>query len=113
MALTRWLGVAVLGLAGAAGCRVNSPETSTAGGALAVATWKEVPLLIRRQGGAMATLGNNVVLFGGLGNDVHADTWIWDGSTWTRQTPAVSPPARSHAMMAALGNKLVLFGGTP
>jgi hypothetical protein len=35
-----------------------------------------------------------VVLFGGYtsrGSDV-AGTWTWDGTTWTRQTPAASPP---------------------
>jgi hypothetical protein len=41
------------------------------------------------------------------------DTWTWDGTTWTRQTPASSPSARSVAAMtydAATGN-VVLFGG--
>ncbi|HTR49845.1 MAG TPA: DUF4215 domain-containing protein [Kofleriaceae bacterium] len=36
------------------------------------------------------------VLFGGtdvLGNPIPADTWTWDGSEWTPQTPAASPPA--------------------
>jgi hypothetical protein len=56
----------------------------------------------------------NVVLFGGgRRHGVDGDTWIWDGSTWTKQTPAASPPARSDASMAydvATGNT-VLFGG--
>ena len=37
----------------------------------------------------------------------------WDGSTWAKQAPASSPPARADAAMAydaATGN-VVLFGG--
>ena len=26
------------------------------------------------------------------------DTWTWDGTTWTEQTPATSPPARTDAV---------------
>jgi len=56
----------------------------------------------------------NIVLFGGRhyqGN--FADTWTWDGSTWTKQHPATSPPTRINAPMAydaATGN-VVLFAG--
>ncbi len=63
---------------------------------------------------------SNVVLFGGqdsgVGPDnVLGDTWVWNGSTWTEEFPAVSPPARDGATMtydAATGN-VVLFGGLP
>jgi hypothetical protein len=43
-----------------------------------------------------------VVLFGGYTYNGHplGDTWIWDGTTWTLQTPAVHPTARSGAPMA-------------
>ena len=95
-----------LGLTQLAGCsteRVAEPARVRQAATLA-ATWREVPLLIRRQMPAMATLGSKVVLFGGLGNGTHADTWEWDGSSWTRKTPAASPPRRSGAMMATLGN---------
>ncbi|MBI3447641.1 MAG: hypothetical protein HY049_01780 [Acidobacteria bacterium] len=58
-----------------------------------------------------------VVLFGGSQNYFSgpflADTWEWDGTTWSDVTPAVSPPARSrHAMVydSARG-RVVLFGG--
>jgi hypothetical protein len=40
-------------------------------------------------------------------------TWTWDGSNWTQQTPATSPPPREAAAMAydpATGN-IVMFGG--
>jgi hypothetical protein len=56
-----------------------------------------------------------VVLFGGwTPSGALGDTWTWDGSTWTRQASAVSPPARRSAAMAddaATGN-VVLFGGS-
>ena len=43
-----------------------------------------------------------------------ADTWAWDGSAWTEQSPATSPPARSAASLAydAATGAAVLFGGT-
>jgi hypothetical protein len=69
-----------------------------------------------RAGAAMATLGNTIVLFGGA-NDSNgttsplADTWIWNGTTWSKPTLTVSPPARYEHSMATLGNKVVLFGG--
>jgi hypothetical protein len=56
-----------------------------------------------------------IVLFGGLGAGVTYldETWTFDGVTWTRLSPPLSPPARTAAGMtfdAAL-QKLVLFGG--
>jgi Galactose oxidase, central domain len=56
-----------------------------------------------------------VVLFGGEGAQgrILRDTWAWDGSTWTKQTPATSPPRRADASMAydAATGTVVLFGG--
>ncbi len=57
-----------------------------------------------------------VVVFGG-GADPAApknDTWIWDGSSWKRQHPVGSPPARSFGSMVfdAARGTIVLFGGT-
>jgi hypothetical protein len=59
-----------------------------------------------------------VVLFGGnsLGagpEHLFADTWTWDGTTWTKQAPAASPPARWRPSMAydAATSNVVLFGG--
>ena len=42
-----------------------------------------------------------------------ADTWSWDGTTWTQQAPAASPPARFLSPMAydAATGTMVLFGG--
>ena len=58
-----------------------------------------------------------LVLFGGYhgvrGSLYFGDTWTWNGSTWTKLSPAASPPPREGAAMAydnATG-QLVLFGG--
>jgi hypothetical protein len=59
---------------------------------------------------------SQVVLFSGAtgtGPLRTADTWIWDGTTWSRAAPATSPRARQGAVMAydAATEQLVLFGG--
>ena len=54
-----------------------------------------------------------VVLFSGVSSSLVADTWVWDGATWTKQSPATHPTARFGASMAydaATGN-VVLFSG--
>jgi cysteine-rich repeat protein len=76
-----------------------------------------------RSGHAMAydeTRGK-VVLFGGCPDrpfacasaSYFADTWEWDGSTWTLRSPATSPPGRTGHAMAfdPMRGKVVLFGG--
>jgi hypothetical protein len=52
-----------------------------------------------------------VVLF--KGSYPHGQTWTWNGSTWTRQHPATSPPIRTNAAMAydSATKTVVLFGG--
>jgi hypothetical protein len=55
-----------------------------------------------------------VVLFGGNGHRRPlADTWTWDGTTWTKQHPAVHPSTRTQAAAAydAATSSVVLFGG--
>jgi len=57
----------------------------------------------------------SVVLFAGEGSDGTdlADTWTWDGATWTQQFPPVSPHIRDSPAMAydpATGT-VVMFGG--
>src|SRR6478735_2670518 len=113
------LGVLGLLATGLGGCDARSPaetaadpETATVRQAGTLPTWQEVPLLFRRYGAAMATLNGKVVLFGGLGNEPHGDTWEWNGTAWTRKTPSKSPPARNAAAMATLGDRIVLFGGS-
>jgi hypothetical protein len=63
-------------------------------------------------GMAFDSARNEVVLFGGGGNDVPNDTWIWTGSNWVEKFPSASPPARlAPAMAAGAGGEIVLFGG--
>jgi hypothetical protein len=55
-----------------------------------------------------------VLLFGGVGtNDVLADTWLWNGTTWTQRTPSAHPSARAPNGMATdtATGRVVLFGG--
>lgn len=61
----------------------------------------------------MATLGSQVILFGGEQDANHFlnDTWAWDGAKWTQLSPAHQPPARFHQAMATFGSSIVLFGG--
>jgi hypothetical protein len=55
-----------------------------------------------------------VVLFGGFDNSANLnDSWVWDGTNWTKKSPVTSPPPRnSHALVYdAAREQVVLFGG--
>jgi hypothetical protein len=53
-----------------------------------------------------------VVLFGRGNNSLLADTWEWDGTTWTQRLPTTSPSPRvSSATYDVLRQRVVLFGG--
>jgi hypothetical protein len=57
-----------------------------------------------RQDPAMGTLGDRIVLFGGIderGTRL-GDTWTFDGTTWSEVAAPTSPPARSAAAAAYL-----------
>jgi hypothetical protein len=68
-----------------------------------------------RFGHSMEWDGQKVVLFGGLSESPGNlnDTWTWDGSQWTLQSPPISPLARHFQAMAYdFGrNQVVMFGG--
>jgi hypothetical protein len=57
------------------------------------------------------------VLFGGHsaqnGGVSFGDTWTWDGSQWTQQSPPISPPRRQDAGAAydSSSGQVVMFGG--
>jgi len=56
-----------------------------------------------------------VVLFGGLDARTGApldDTWTWNGTTWTQQTPAVRPRARARHSMTYdhVRGRVLLYG---
>ncbi len=59
------------------------------------------------------------VMFGGgdsntFPNNKLNDTWVWDGSNWTMQSPQNSPSARASLAMAydSAHSQIVLFGGS-
>ncbi len=59
----------------------------------------------------------NIVLFGGFDeagtNELFADTWTWDGTNWTQQSPLTSPPGRSSPSIAydPVSGNVIVFGG--
>jgi hypothetical protein len=57
---------------------------------------------------------HTAVLFGGITKDKWLDeTWVWNGSDWTRMAPSNKPPAREkHALVYDESRRrVVLFGG--
>jgi hypothetical protein len=60
--------------------------------------------------------GTNIMLYGGQGSSstagVYQDTWLWNGTTWTQQSPTVAPFGRYKAQACYLaGAGAVMFGG--
>ncbi len=57
----------------------------------------------------------DLVLYGGFnGSGVSDEMWVWDGSSWTQETPAgTPPPGLSFASMSYDGDsgQLMLYGG--
>jgi MYXO-CTERM domain-containing protein len=90
-------------------------ETKSAPLAGQVMTWRRANLLQGRGGHAMAGVGSQVVLFGGVDRlaerDVLSETWVWDGEAWSRRHLRATPAARERAAMATLGDRVVMFGG--
>ena len=84
-------------------------------------TWTQLSPATSPQARFYATMAydpgsGQVVLFGGEtvnSNFYVGDTWTWNGTTWTQQNPATSPPSRGTAAMAydATSGQLLLFGG--
>lgn len=69
-----------------------------------------------RDAPAVATLNNDVVVFGGYsvvanGSTYVNDTWVWDGSAWAEKLPSFPPPARSGASAATLNGRMMVYGG--
>ncbi len=72
------------------------------------------PPVRQRAASAYDSSRKQLILFGGLGASGRlADTWIYDGSTYTLRAPATSPSARDGHVMAydAKRDKVVMFGG--
>lgn len=70
----------------------------------------------KRHSAALAfdVANGKTLLFGGLDSAPLADTWAWNGTSWSNVTPGTSPAARSgHAMAFDTSrSRVVLFGGT-
>jgi Kelch motif len=65
-------------------------------------------------GHRMATLGAQLLLFGGdIGgfSSGPGATWTWDGTAWGGGTSSAGPDGRTDESLATLGSRVVLFGG--
>src|SRR5262249_2916372 len=61
---------------------------------------------------ALANVGGRVLTFGGSASSTsYGDTWLWDGTDWSRPTLTKSPSPRAGYGLATLGSSAVLFGG--
>jgi hypothetical protein len=54
-----------------------------------------------------------VVLFGGFGDQIYGDTWLWSGTCWRQVTPSSAPPPRFLPAYAfdPLTGVSVIYGG--
>ena len=116
----RWLAAVVAALA-AAGVLGMIPSAVQASSGSDLVWTRQHPAVHppARYAAAMAydAATGTAVLFGGTTNIAHVelgDTWTWDGTTWTQQHPATSPPHRLDASMAydPATRTVVLFGGS-
>jgi len=56
----------------------------------------------------------STVMFAGLGDVNPYNTWTWDGSNWTEQSPPVQPPGTRYGSSAAYDphlQRVIVFGG--
>lgn len=67
-----------------------------------------------RDGASMARIDDQLVLHGGRAdNGLRADTWTWNGSTWSQVAEgAETPAARTDASMFSIGDAAYVFGGS-
>lgn len=56
---------------------------------------------------------NRILLFGGRsdGETTYADTWVWDGSAWSKKAPDAHPTAHFSSSAVMQNGEVVLFGG--
>jgi hypothetical protein len=84
--------------------------------------WTQQPTAVSPSARMLASLAydaanSTTVLFGGCGqacgSNQLADTWVWDGTSWTQEKPAQWPLRRDAAALAYDDSRqaLVLFGG--
>jgi N-acetylneuraminic acid mutarotase len=99
-------------------CRLLLCVVLLASAADALAEWTQQfpdPHPTARGYHAMAYIGGDqVLLFGGLGDNKYNDTWLYDLSegAWTLLDPPTKPMARSYHDMAYIGgDQVLMFGG--
>jgi len=56
---------------------------------------------------------SDVVIFGGLASLFPGNTWSWDGTDWSQQTPTIQPPILyySAATFDSDLQSVIVFGG--
>lgn len=98
-------------------CAVASSAVAAPSPATLQSTWTKLHPLVspspRATTMAYDAKTHQVVLFGGYGPGALNDTWTWDGTSWTQQTPAHVPTARVAQQMVydAQTGQLLMFGG--
>jgi hypothetical protein len=117
-----WVGAGVLAAVGVVGV---VPPVASAAAQQQAPTWtklnppvkpsarRDVAMAYDAATGTVVLFGGDVGIYEGPGSSLVGDTWTWNGTTWTKQDPAVHPSARSMAAMAydAATGTVVLFGG--
>lgn len=107
---------------GSVGISMFASGTAGAAASATTPTWTKLSTAtnpLGRRGASMAydTGTGQLILFGGTnttgGGGTLSTTWTWNGSNWTRLSPATSPPSRKRAFMAydPGTRQLILFGG--
>lgn len=62
--------------------------------------------------GSTSSGPSKILLFGGSNaSGLLADTWEWDGSSWTQKSASGGPSARSGSAGALIGSSIFLYGG--
>jgi hypothetical protein len=81
-------------------------------------TWIDLgnggPSARRGHAAAYDSVRGRTTFFGGVSFQVSfADTWEWDGYTWSQAAPATSPQPRAHHSMVfdAARGRIIMFGG--
>ncbi len=100
---------------GASATWTNATPPAAAPGQPATSPPARLGAVMAYEAGPDAEHPGKLVLFGGEGINgaLLNDTWSWDGTKWTQEHPAHSPPARWAAVMTENpGSGLVLFGGS-
>ena len=66
------------------------------------------------QGNSVLFGGHDWMFFLSAGGGQYGDTWTWDGTDWTQESPANSPAGRARHAMAYDGatDNVILFSGT-